>query len=268
MALLRTTRSIVSGSAALLMVSDLEFEPGDLDIYSPLSQEESVMTIAEHRLGFLPTSSRTSVFYRSNDAILKVHRLVKSRKSMNVVVVNSENPAAAVFHFHSTVVMNYLSAFGLYCAYPSLTLKDLSVANLPVVLGEIGVRARAEECFDKYRSRGVTFETDVTRLPGHTVHVCRADPECPHTIRSTEDGRGLYKDLIPPTDAETAHFLRHLYSTIWMLGGPTCGATGVYFSNFVASIRAAEITVSSFQAKQSNTDAKTSTKEQIRIGIE
>ncbi|KAJ7753757.1 hypothetical protein B0H16DRAFT_1263496, partial [Mycena metata] len=192
LALLRTTRSIVSGSAALLMVTDLEFIPGDLDIYTPLSQEESAMVIVQTQMKYLPITSRMPRGYPDNSGILKVHRLEKGHRSMNVIIVQGEDPTVAIFHFHSTVVMNCLTGFGLYCAYPSLTLSDVGVINLPVVLREMGVRRNAEECFDKYRMRGVTLVNDVKKLSRHTRHDCRRDAECPHTIRSTVDGRGLY----------------------------------------------------------------------------
>ncbi|KAJ7019104.1 hypothetical protein C8F04DRAFT_1276688 [Mycena alexandri] len=144
MALLRMTRSIVSGSAALLMVSNLDFEPGDLDIYSPLSQEETVLSIASLRLGFDLKGTRIPRCYPSNAAISTVHRLEKGQKSMNIIIVDSEDPVAAIFHFHLTVVMNYLTAFGLYCAYPTLTLSDYGVANLSAVLRDTAVRTIAE----------------------------------------------------------------------------------------------------------------------------
>ncbi|KAJ7035865.1 hypothetical protein C8F04DRAFT_954401 [Mycena alexandri] len=244
MALLRTTRSIVSGSAALLMVSDLDFVPGDLDIYTPLSQEESAMEIVQHHMNFEAKTSRMPCGYPDSSAIHKVHRLEKGHRSMNIIIVRGEDPTAALFHFHSTIVMNCLTAFGLYCAYPSLTFFDVGVVNLPVVLREVGVRRNAEECFDKYRNRGVTLVNDVRKLPRHSIHECRKDAECPHTLRSTVDAQGLYITLFEPTEAEAEYVARHRYATIWMMGGPMCGEKGTYFNNFVASIKASEITVS------------------------
>ncbi|KAJ7019259.1 hypothetical protein C8F04DRAFT_975950 [Mycena alexandri] len=244
MALLRQTRSIVSGSAALLMVSELEFVPGDLDVYTPLSQEEAALAIVQGSMGFDKVSSWMPHGYCSNAAICKVHRLAKARKSINLIIVQGEDPAAAVFHFHSTIVMNYLSGFGLYCAYPGLTLLDAGVMNLPVVLRDVRARGSAEECYEKYRDRGVTMVNDVKKLSGHGRHDCRRDAECPHTVRSTVDELGLYVELLQPTDAEEEYLARHRYATIWMLGGPMCGARGTYFGNFVASLKASEITVS------------------------
>ncbi|KAJ7758268.1 hypothetical protein B0H16DRAFT_1280291, partial [Mycena metata] len=152
--LLRITRSIVSGSAALRMVSDIDFTPGDLDIYTPLSQEETAMEIVQRDMNFQAVASRMPLGYTDHSGIFKVHRLEKGIKSINIIIVRGENPTEALFRFHSTVVMNCLTAFGLYCAYPSLTLSDYGVANLPVVLRDVGVRLNALECFEKYRVRG------------------------------------------------------------------------------------------------------------------
>ncbi|KAJ7018225.1 hypothetical protein C8F04DRAFT_1199167 [Mycena alexandri] len=218
MALLRTTRSIVSGSAALLMVTDLEFVPGDLDIYTPLSQEEPAMAIVQRHMNFELVTSRMP---RGLPRQLRNHEGSPPREGGE-----GEDPAIAIFHFHSTIVMNYLTGFGLYCAYPSLTLSDVGVVNLPAVLRELGIRRNAEECFDKYRARGITLVNDVKKLWRHSLHECRRDAECPHTIRSTLDARGLYVALFQPTDAEDEYIARNRYATIWMLGGPMCGETG------------------------------------------
>ncbi|KAJ7441876.1 hypothetical protein FB451DRAFT_955794, partial [Mycena latifolia] len=155
--MLKTTRSIISGSVALLMVTDLHFEPGDIDIYVPTSQHDTALAIAERKLGFEARWSNVPT-YDNNSEIKTVVHLQKGEKWMNLIVVKGEEPTIAVFQFHSTLVMNYLTAFGLYCAYPTLTLKGLGVANLPALLRDISSPGRSIECFEKYRDRGFSIE--------------------------------------------------------------------------------------------------------------
>ncbi|KAJ7715755.1 hypothetical protein B0H16DRAFT_1238993, partial [Mycena metata] len=154
--MLRTTRGVVSGSAALLMVSDLSFEPGDLDIYVPASQDQTALALADKRLGYdlKRSSART---YGNNMEIKRVHVLMKGRKKLNIITTKGENAVAAIYNFHSTVVMNVLTASGLYCAYPTLTLERRGVANLPALLRDAMAYRKTRECYEKYRQRGISI---------------------------------------------------------------------------------------------------------------
>ncbi|KAJ7482516.1 hypothetical protein FB451DRAFT_1029793 [Mycena latifolia] len=251
MAMLRTTRSIVSGSVALLMISDMDFEPGDIDIYVPTSQSETALAIAQGKLGFEVRHGNVPA-YDNNSGIKRVVHLQKGEKWMNIIVVKGEDPTAAVFQFHSTVVMNYLTAFGLYCAYPSLTLKRLGVANLPALLREVSTPGRSADCFEKYRDRGINIENDVTKFVAHAHHECHTDPECPHTVRSTRDGKGLYIELFPQTAEETAYASANGYLIIWSLGGPMCSEGDTFFENVVVSVKASQRTVSFYIPTESS----------------
>lgn len=243
MDVLRTTRSIVGGSVALLMVSHLDFQPGDIDIYTPMSQSETVLALVDKRLGFSRRAS-ASLSYDDLSFLKLVYYFEKGDKKMNVMIVRGEDPSIAIFQYHSTVVMNFLTAFGLYCGYPSLTLANLGVANLPALLRNPDARGRYLYCFQKYRGRGFLIEGDVTDLPLYGDHVCRVDAECPHTIRSTLDGKGLYVDLFsPPSVAETELRALNGSMVVWHLGGPMCGQSAAYFEGFVISLPSTVSTV-------------------------
>ncbi|KAJ7029814.1 hypothetical protein C8F04DRAFT_962484 [Mycena alexandri] len=243
MDLLRSTRGVLSGSAALLMVTNLSFAPGDLDFYMPASQEQTSLAMAGKRLGFTlrRSSART---YENNMDIKRVHELVKGQKKMNIIVTKGENAVAAIFQFHTTVVMNMLTAAGLYCAYPDLTLKSWGVANLTVLLKDSSSSRRTRACYEKYRDRGVRIEKRVNNFPGLEHHECYVGAECPMTVRSTSDGKGLYAELFPPTVHERERREIDKYTTIWMLGGPMCSQGNTYCNGFTKSIPACTITVS------------------------
>jgi hypothetical protein len=243
---LKITRSFLSGSSVLLMLTDMDFEPGDLDIYAPSSQDETILALAKNRLRFKERKF-ASDSYDHNTTIKKIYHLEKAGKRMNIMIIRGEDPTIALFQFHSTIVMNYLSAFEIYCAYPSLTLAKLSVVNVPVLLREsqrFSGRDRLFTCFDKYFRRGVTLKNDVTQFNGHTHHVCHSDAECPHTIRSTMDNKGMRITLFPPTDVDRLFAAQNQYMVVWALGGPMCGAHTTFFKDFAVSMKACELTVS------------------------
>ncbi|KAJ7752952.1 hypothetical protein B0H16DRAFT_1317139, partial [Mycena metata] len=114
---------VVSGSTILLIITNLEFTPGDIDIYVPESQEDTAIALMLRDHGFKLSKSMRPI-YDNNTAIKGVHWLKKGKKKMNIMVVKGENAVLAIFQFHSTFVMNFLSSTGIYCAYPSLTMSN------------------------------------------------------------------------------------------------------------------------------------------------
>ena len=54
-----------------------------------------------------------------------------SNGKRSLVVIVSKAPASIVpiFQYHSTVAMNFVSAKHIFCAYPELTLRGLSMIN-------------------------------------------------------------------------------------------------------------------------------------------
>ncbi|KAJ7720713.1 hypothetical protein B0H16DRAFT_1227641, partial [Mycena metata] len=213
---------IVSGSTALLMITDLDFQPGDIDIYVPESQEDTAIALALKNHSFSLTKSMKPP-YENNTAIKTVHWLKKDEKKMNIMVVKGENAVLAIFQFHSTVVMNFLSSTGVYCAYPSLTLSNRALPNLPIMLREIAAEGRCRDCYDKYRNRGITFEIDPRNFDPQLEHHCYRDSNCPMTFRTTRDTRGQYVELFPRSQLESEMEWQHKYMVIWSLGGPICG---------------------------------------------
>ncbi|KAJ7028871.1 hypothetical protein C8F04DRAFT_1118265 [Mycena alexandri] len=238
--MLRTTRGVVSGSAALLMVSDLNFEPGDLDIYVPASQDQTALVLADKRLGYELRRSSARM-YGNNKDIKRVHVLTKGRNKLNIITTKGENAVAAIFQFHSTVVMNMLTPSGLYCAYPTLTLKQRGVANLPALLKDASASNKARECYEKYRRRGIQIVNDVTKIPGFAHHECFTAAECPLTTRHTSDGKGLYVEIFKQETHERERREADEYITIWMVGGPMCARGTTYCDGFTKSIKTTSI---------------------------
>ncbi|KAJ7045238.1 hypothetical protein C8F04DRAFT_906016, partial [Mycena alexandri] len=176
------TRSIVSGSSALWPIHDFDFFPNDVDIYSPADTGPAMLEIMQHRFSFDIHRTETST-YSSQIGVTTVYWLTKGQSSVNLIFTEGDNAATAIFHFHSTVVMNYFNGTRLYCSIPELTLRKLAFANDNLLLDELTAR-RTLSCIDKYTERGFNY--------GYvTPHVCGVDTICPATIRTLHDGKGL-----------------------------------------------------------------------------
>ncbi|KAJ7432327.1 hypothetical protein B0H11DRAFT_1677197, partial [Mycena galericulata] len=151
--------AIISGSVAVASMVDLEFEPNDLDIYVPEDGEQFMSRALTEEQGFyLDTTS--NIHYPQHIGIIKIHWYRKGRYVINLVVVHGNNALTAIFKFHSTVVMNFISFYGRFSAYGDLTEKNIGVIN-PAFLAEGVTRTRTMECVEKYRQRGFDIRLDV-----------------------------------------------------------------------------------------------------------
>ncbi|TEB31094.1 hypothetical protein FA13DRAFT_1709940 [Coprinellus micaceus] len=158
--MMESTGTDLSGSAALQVVSpSLSWKPSDLDFYCGFNDVQDVvycfagesyevsMTFdapyaCKKFYTYAPASARPANFearFCANFCIEKVYTLVHQERKLTINIIQSRSPASAapLAFFHSTLVMNMVSANGVVCAYPDLTL------NLKAV--------------DKYQQRGYSF---------------------------------------------------------------------------------------------------------------
>ncbi|KAK7000965.1 hypothetical protein R3P38DRAFT_2796267 [Favolaschia claudopus] len=137
-----------------------------------------------------------------NARILRTHWLKKGKKVVNIIIVPDDNAATAIFHFHSTIVMNYFSGYGVFCAYPALTLARKGILNSSVAQSD-AQRRRVARCIDKYTLRGFDMKTNLNEHKNWEQHTC-----------AVYDGRT---------------------SVVWSLGGDACTAKNVYHKLFSVS---------------------------------
>lgn len=103
-----------------------------------------------------------------------------------------------ITRFHSTLVMNYLSWFGLVVLYPEWTVnkRGLIVVDTPA----------SQQCVTKYVDRGYALYHDVFELTEPLEeHVCQVDPYCPISMRSLYDGHCLVEAFGPDGFKFEAH---------------------------------------------------------------
>ncbi|KAG6913580.1 hypothetical protein DXG01_005815, partial [Tephrocybe rancida] len=213
-AVLRSTGALSSGSAALLMLNPPNFSPGDLDLYvGPASATELLTFLKEHYpiQDVTPPSPRAvaaasealsiippyliNVMPADSDyvdltGIQAVRILCNGAKKINVMI-GKWTALSPIFYFHSTVVMNYISADEVYCAYPDLTMSMRNIINSHVVpLSEGPVRTRAMHCIQKYED--CQYKSSLLlSWPEHSSHICGDDFNCPFTQRRLTDHGGF-----------------------------------------------------------------------------
>jgi hypothetical protein len=237
------TSSIIAGSVAANIVSGNRYEPSDLDIVTPASEETSMKSILRQEMGFriidegVPTGMQGS--------LRMLYEYVKHGKSVRLWIASGENSTVPVMLTSTTFVMNFISPWGVYCAYPTLTLIQRGLVNRFTDDRDDSpgktTFCRLSTGFDKYTERGVTFEVcDKPWQDNNRKHKCFVSPTCTHTMRSLYDNAGLHIDFpVQYEDGESLIAGRTRYdsshTTIWSLGGQHCEVPGLYQKAFAQS---------------------------------
>ncbi|KAH7918369.1 hypothetical protein BV22DRAFT_1051775 [Leucogyrophana mollusca] len=197
--LLRSTCSVVSGSLVLRMLfpyNDVIWNPTDMDIYTPLDTGDTFVAycLADGYRVVLPNFLQGS-YGPSN--IAAVVMLVKG-----------------ALKFHSTTVMNYMSADILFSAYPVCTTTYGSIVN-GIALRENQFNVALCQALVKYSQRGFSIVTNPSSWEVEGVQdrgVCSEQIECPQTVRNSFDAGCLRVAFDPALNADEPR--AHLSSDI------------------------------------------------------
>ncbi|KAI5981975.1 hypothetical protein EDD15DRAFT_2134073, partial [Pisolithus albus] len=154
--LLHTCDAVVSGSTVLhilLPESGTAWTPVDLDIYVP--QRTCMMMLRRLKVeGYSVVKEKveTTMGY----PYLAVSRVIivgNGQTTINVVVSRSATSISPIFQFHTTAVMNFFSADSIFCSYPNLTLRHLTMVNAgPLYFGTMNLATI--DAMTKYKARG------------------------------------------------------------------------------------------------------------------
>ncbi|KAJ7122499.1 hypothetical protein C8R43DRAFT_959222 [Mycena crocata] len=233
------TRSFISGSLPVAALCGLDFQPNDVDVYTPEPEEHRMLEVITQGLAFTMDAEQ-GTHYPPHLGIRKIYWFSKGEFKLNLMIVKGNNAAVAIFYFHSTVVMNILCYKGLYCFYADLTLARLSIPNSCYLLDPATVR-RVMACISKYQARGITFHRKVTEIRDFEEHECHSDPSCPLTIRSMHDNKGAFFAMAAHTgnrvEEEELGAFDDMHSALWCLGGPECGNSAVFQDTLVTSVK-------------------------------
>ncbi|KAH7906870.1 hypothetical protein BJ138DRAFT_977368, partial [Hygrophoropsis aurantiaca] len=156
--MLRTHSSVVSGSVALHYFDPSEcWRPVDMDIYVPAGRRKRVLHFLE-TAGYYPVDRDRAVKpdYGDNCGIISVTTVCNGDKTIDVISACSHISIAPIFRFHLSAVMNFLSADGFFCAYPSLTAERGAIYNRTSYVDEEPTPPTIH-AYVKYANRGYTL---------------------------------------------------------------------------------------------------------------
>ncbi|KAG6906323.1 hypothetical protein DXG01_014480 [Tephrocybe rancida] len=177
------TGSVVSGSCALLVLNPFTFHPKDLDVYCSRGELDTVVAAFRGKYPGLqfqqPCPDYDDIPHVFTAVSLKDHI-----RSINIVASRTDNNLLPIFNFHSSVVMNFVSAREIYCGYPDLTFKYRNIINVLMAAAPGCNCIKFAECIVKYEKRGYNYATDPMEWPGYHENSFAE----PGTERSLRDG--------------------------------------------------------------------------------
>ncbi|KAF9549487.1 hypothetical protein CPC08DRAFT_729341 [Agrocybe pediades] len=171
--ILATTNSFISGSLALAAIHPNTFSPHDIDFY--VSERNEAMLVACLQVfGYHEIPTPVPDYLPPKPSII-MHVSTYARHvvpdatptTINIICRNSRfHCLNSITGFHSTLVMNMITWYGIVCLYPKWTIakQGLIVIDTP----------KTRRCFAKYEGRGYTFlqhDLDYVRsLPRRSIN--------------------------------------------------------------------------------------------------
>ncbi|KIN94232.1 hypothetical protein M404DRAFT_58437, partial [Pisolithus tinctorius Marx 270] len=131
--ILRTCDAVVSGSCALhilLPANETCWILSDLDIYVSCHHMACLSVAHLVGTGYVIVRQQTvNAGPYGSSSIRLVVSFANDCQSIDVIVSSTAAAMSPIFEFHSTAMMNFISANHIFCAYPALTLHLMSLVN-------------------------------------------------------------------------------------------------------------------------------------------
>ncbi|KAG6895589.1 hypothetical protein C0992_000492 [Termitomyces sp. T32_za158] len=184
---LAANRSVISGSFVLSLLLPLgEVVPDDIDIYVPVSNRAAVTDQLLRVYGYTLDPDPVLDAYEDDDDVLDIVHFRLQDRTLDVILVRTNNVLAPITRFHSTPVMNFMSSTDIVCAYPSLTFNRCGLINRACLAGRDSDGGWVDALF-KYCQRGFDLAFAPRRWAEFTRHICKEDGYCPMTLRTFSD---------------------------------------------------------------------------------
>ncbi|KAF8055151.1 hypothetical protein FPV67DRAFT_1436661 [Lyophyllum atratum] len=184
--------AVIAGWVALLILLPGSYDPIDLEIYVPYLRHTLLIQVLCAEYGFIITArqQRTELAYPTRTSIARSFTMCNPAlgSTLQIFVSDSLTAIEPVFESSSTLVMNFISSSGVYCAYPTLTLSKRGLPN----------RDHREEASvfanwkTDYVQQGIDFQERLSDWSTYDEHRCTSSGCCPLTIRSLHDSNGLF----------------------------------------------------------------------------
>ncbi|KAH7909204.1 hypothetical protein BJ138DRAFT_1011272 [Hygrophoropsis aurantiaca] len=222
--LLRTTSSVVSGSLALQFIlpsSSLQWPVKDMDIYTGRSQTLPVVSFLVAQ-GYEVSALENSAPHYTQIAIRSVITMSNGPNRIDIVVSNTRHAIRPIFQFHSTPVINYLTADSIFSAYPKLTTNYRGLFNALSLRD--GRRSLSNmQAIAKYAYRGFDIQSTPAAWDAvdEKLHVCVGNINCLQETRTSEDSGCLWMSLDAERVPKKYDRLEHPVA-MWQLGAVLC----------------------------------------------
>ncbi|GJF00757.1 hypothetical protein PsYK624_170580 [Phanerochaete sordida] len=186
---MRDTGAVLSGSRAVRFLDrESSFDCSDWDFYTTEAGYDTFCSFVREQLGGVEVSrvvgARPSRPFDGTSATANSTELKERRKfvtpngSMDVMCSKTASALSPLTVFHSTVVMNYLTADGFCLAYPMPFFKRFNIRG----------HDADDRCVAKYRRRGFTVaEPELLFAAGSTEHACLPWGLCTRHVRAFGD---------------------------------------------------------------------------------
>ncbi|KAH6879339.1 hypothetical protein BKA70DRAFT_1127310, partial [Coprinopsis sp. MPI-PUGE-AT-0042] len=181
--------AVVSGSAAPSMIDPGLFRPNDLDIYLPVTSGSAFKEWVEESYGFKQVVGRDLAAFgmkgdRNYCGITGIDQIwyfthQDIDRPINAILTTTISPLPAITAFHSTLLMNFVTYYGVVSLYPELTRRRAGWLNR----SQPATR-KDSRWIEKYQQRGFRILQDSRLLDKHT---CSSSPSCTQTTRSLFD---------------------------------------------------------------------------------
>ncbi|KAF5331246.1 hypothetical protein D9611_013148 [Ephemerocybe angulata] len=186
MLILDRSNTVISGSVALELVHPTGLRPNNLDFFCPNQEADGVCSFLLSKNynivvdpPVLPLIIDDVPGHNCIDAVTTLRHGTK-QSTIHVIVSSSSSPLAPIFASHSTFVMNFISASGIYSCYPGLTEQNTGMRNITDKLVPVQPRRLLDQ--EKYVQRGFSFIEGCPPLSGRCPHPygesCLHRPRC------------------------------------------------------------------------------------------
>jgi hypothetical protein len=126
------TGTVISGSSVLWFVDDKyeTWKPGDLDIYTPHGKAARVLEfLIRDGYSVIPKERDITQKYMENGHLSSITKLQKGECTIDLLESLTSSSITPITVFHSTAVMNYITADSIVMLYPFLTLCGYSACH-------------------------------------------------------------------------------------------------------------------------------------------
>ncbi|KIK12663.1 hypothetical protein PISMIDRAFT_120481 [Pisolithus microcarpus 441] len=218
--ILRTCDAVISGSTALhvmLPEHGTAWSPQDLDIYVTQACTERLLRKVLFEGYTIVKDANLNEMGYTYPKVSHLFVFTKGHRRIDVIVSSTSTAISPILQFHSTAVMNFISADTIFCCYPSLTLRQLSMMNAAFLYFG-ATTAAVLEAVAKYKSRGFHF------VRCKDVHDRKN--LCKVRTRTLTDGATMWINMLDIPEA--SHTCDDLFRQLgvldvqWMLGGMPC----------------------------------------------